>query len=183
MDVVETAIKDIKVFTPAVFEDARGYFTETYNQAKFDAHAPDLVFVQDNESLSRAKYTVRGLHYQAPPFAQDKLVRVLRGAVFDVVVDIRADSSTYGQWVGHELTADNRKQLLAPAGFLHGFMTLEPNTIVAYKVTNLYHGPSDGAVFWASDSLGIDWPTGPDKAILSDKDKAAPKFEDFKSPF
>lgn len=183
MDVALTAIPDVKIFTPRVFEDARGYFTETYNQSKFDPHAPDLTFVQDNESYSREIYTVRGLHYQTPPFAQDKLVRVLRGRIFDVAVDVRKGSPTYGKWVGAELSAENKKQLLAPIGFLHAFMTLEPDTVVAYKVTNFYNGPSDGAVFWASPSLGIDWPAGPDRAVLSDKDSAAPDFDSFQSPF
>lgn len=181
MDVSETAIPDVKIFTPQVFEDSRGYFTETYTQNKFEPHAPGLVFIQDNESFSKETYTVRGLHYQAPPFAQDKLVRVLQGSVFDVAIDIRKGSPTYGQWVGEELSAENKKQLLAPAGFLHGFMTLEANTVVAYKVTAFYHGPSDGAVHFAS--AGIEWPASVERAILSDKDAAAPAFADFETPF
>lgn len=183
MEVLSKEIPDVKIFIPRVFEDSRGYFLETYTRSKFDPHAPGLDFVQDNESYSHEIYTVRGLHYQAPPFAQDKLIRVLRGRIFDVAVDVRKRSTTYGQWVGEELSQDNRKQLLAPKGFLHGFMTLEPDTIVAYKVTNFYDGPSDGAVFWASESLGIDWPAPPGKAVLSDKDAAAPPFEAFRSPF
>lgn len=183
MDVQETDIPAVKIFTPPAFGDDRGYFSETYNQKKFEARAPGLVFVQDNESLSKEPYTVRGLHYQAPPFAQDKLVRVLRGRIFDVAVDVRSGSPTYGQWVGEELSADNRKQLLAPIGFLHAFMTLEPDTVVAYKVTNFYDKASDGAVYFASASLGIDWPAPAEKAVLSEKDAAAVKFEDFKTPF
>ncbi len=183
MDMRETAIKGVSIFTPRKFEDARGYFMETYTQNKFELLAPGLAFVQDNESFSRDAYTVRGLHYQAPPFAQDKLVRVIRGRIFDVAVDVREGSPTYGQWVGEELSAENLRQLLVPKGFLHGFMTLEPDTLVAYKVTDFYDGPSDGAVLWNSPELAIDWPAGADKATLSDKDAAAPQFADFKTPF
>ncbi len=183
MEVVETQIPEVKVFIPRRFEDERGYFTETYNKRAFDRHAPGLVFVQDNQSSSKAPYTVRGLHFQAPPFAQDKLIRVLQGRIWDVAVDVRKGSPTYGRWVAEELTAENGKQLLAPKGFLHGFMTLAPDTIVAYKVTEFYHGPSDGAVFWASERLAIPWPAPAEKAVLSDKDLAAPRFEGFQSPF
>lgn len=183
MEVVETKIADVKIFTPQVFKDSRGYFFEAYTKNKFDALIPGLTFVQDNESYSKDIYTVRGLHYQSPPFAQDKLVRVLKGRIFDVAVDIRAGSPTFGQWVGEELSADNKKQLLAPKGFLHGFITLEPDTIVAYKVTEFYNGPADGAVFWASPSLNIEWPGPIEEATLSDKDAAAPDFETFKTPF
>ena len=183
MDVAETAIPDVKIFTPRVFEDDRGYFTETYTQNKFDPHAPGLSFVQDNESFSRDKFTVRGLHYQAPPFAQDKLVRVLKGRILDVAVDVRKGSATFGKWVAEELSFENKKQLLAPKGFLHGFMTLEPDTLVAYKVTDFYNGEADGAVFWASPTLAIDWPATPDQATLSAKDAAARDFSQFASPF
>lgn len=183
MDVTETKLPDVKIFRPQVFEDERGYFTETYTQNKFDPHAPGLSFVQDNESFSSEKYTVRGLHYQALPYAQDKLVRVIAGRIFDVAVDVRTGSPTYGDWVGVELSAANKKQLLVPAGFLHGFMTLETDTVVTYKVTNFYKKRLDGAVFWASETLGIDWPAGPGKAVLSEKDAGAERFEDFSSPF
>ncbi len=183
MDVIETAIPDVKIFIPPAFEDARGAFVETYNQRVYAPRAPGLIFVQDNESRSEKSFTVRGLHFQAPPFAQAKLVRVARGRIFDVVVDVRKNSPTYGKWIGEELTAANRKQLLAPVGFLHGFMTLEPDTIVAYKVTNYYDKASDGAVNWASPSLGIDWPATPNNAILSEKDAAAIDFDSFESPF
>lgn len=183
MRVEALTIPGVKIFIPRKFEDARGYFVETFAANKFAPHAPGLEFVQDNESYSRAAFTVRGLHYQKPPFAQDKLVRVLRGAVFDVAVDIRTGSPTYGRWVGAELSAENGKQLLAPKGFLHGFMTLVPETVVAYKVTNFYDGPSDGAVHWASPGLKIGWPEGADQVTLSDKDAAAPDFANFVSPF
>lgn len=183
MEIVETALPGVKIFIPKRFSDSRGFFSETYTDHKYVPHTDGLKFVQDNESLSHKIYTVRGLHYQAPPFAQDKLVRVVSGRIFDVAVDVRSGSQTYAKWVGAELSAENGKQLLVPAGFLHGFMTLEPDTLVNYKVTNVYDGPSDGAVHWASPSLGINWPAGPDKAVLSDKDAAAQLFEDFKTPF
>ncbi len=183
MHVESLSIPDVKIITPRKFEDSRGYFTETYNQKNFNANAVPLDFVQDNESFSVHKYTVRGLHYQAPPFAQDKLVRVLKGRILDVVVDVRKGSPTFGQWISAELSAENAKQLLCPIGFLHGFMTLEDNTLVSYKVTNFYDGDSDGSVFWASPELGIDWPASIEQAHLSDKDIAAPKYSDFQSPF
>ena len=183
MNVESLAIPDVKIITPRLFEDNRGYFTETYNKQKFDESVAPLNFVQDNTSFSVQKYTVRGLHYQAPPFAQDKLVRVLQGSILDVVVDIRKRSPTYGQSVSAELSAANHKQLLCPIGFLHAFMTLEENTLVSYKVTNFYDSASDGGVFWASETLDIDWPVGPEAAHLSDKDLKAPHFNDFESPF
>ncbi len=183
MDVIETALPDVKVFVPPAFEDARGAFSETYSARRYGPHAPGLVFVQDNESRSAKPFTVRGLHFQAPPFAQAKLVRVAQGRIFDVAVDARKGSPTYGKWVGEELSAANRKQLLAPVGFLHGFMTLEPDTVVAYKVTDYYDEASDGAVHWASPSLSIAWPAPPEKATLSEKDAAAVDFDRFESPF
>jgi dTDP-4-dehydrorhamnose 3,5-epimerase len=183
LDVAAAALPDVKIFTPKRFDDERGYFMETFSAARLDPHIDGLVFVQDNESYSRQAFTLRGLHYQAPPHAQDKLVRVIRGAIFDVAVDARKGSPTYGKWVGETLTAENRKQLFAPKGFLHGFMTLEPDTLVAYKVTNYYHAASDGAVFWASPELAITWPGLHEKAVISAKDAAAPLFSDFVSPF
>ncbi len=183
MDVVATHIPDVKLFTPRLFDDERGYFTETYTKSKFAPHAPGLEFVQDNESYSKEAYTVRGLHFQAPPFAQDKLVRVIRGRIFDVAVDIRKGSPTYGQWAAAELSSENRKQLLAPKGFLHGFMTLEPDTLVAYKVSNFYDKASDRAVLWSSPELAIAWPAPPAAATLSEKDAAAEAFSAFQSPF
>ncbi len=183
MEVIEKEIEGVKVFVPRVFSDARGYFSETYSQKAIAPHAPGLQFVQDNESFSSEQYTLRGLHFQAPPFAQDKLIRVIKGRIFDVTVDVRKGSSTYGKWTGEELSAQNRKQLLAPAGFLHGFLTLEPETIVAYKVTNFYDAQSDGSVFWRSKTLDIDWPLNGGKVTLSEKDANAPLFEDFNSPF
>ena len=175
------AIPDVKVFTPRQFADDRGYFMETFSARTLGNLGFALDFVQDNESFSAEAFTVRGLHYQAPPFAQDKLVRVLEGRIFDAVVDVRKGSPTYGHWTGTELSAANRKQLLAPKGFLHGFMTLEANTRVAYKVTAFYDGPSDGGVKW--DTAGIDWPAPEGPVTLSEKDAKAPAFDRYESPF
>lgn len=183
MDVSSTKLDGVLIFSPRRFSDDRGYFMETYAKPKYEPHAPGLVFVQDNESLSKERFTVRGLHYQAPPFAQDKLVRCVRGAIYDVAIDVRRGSATYGQWVGVELSAENRRQLLAPKGFLHGFMTLVPDTLVAYKVTDVYDQASDGAVHFASPELSIDWPASFDQAVLSEKDAAAPDFSEFDTPF
>ncbi len=183
MEMLALEIDDVKIFTPRRFGDDRGYFTETYNKRVFDELLSGYDFVQDNESFSKNRFTVRGLHYQSPPFAQDKLVRVVKGRILDVVVDVRKGSSTFGKWVSAELTAKKGEQLLAPKGFLHGFMTLETNCLVIYKVTNFYDGPSDGAVHWDSPSLKIDWPVDASKATLSDKDANAPLFEAFDSPF
>lgn len=183
MEIIDTTIADVKIFKPTAIEDARGYFSESYNQRALSPILGDIAFVQDNESYSVKPFTVRGLHYQAPPFAQAKLVRVLAGRILDVVVDARKSSPTYGNWTATELSAENRRQLFAPVGFLHGFMTLEADTIVAYKVSEYYDPASDGAVHWASPSLGIAWPAAPEKAILSDKDSAATDFSAFESPF
>lgn len=183
MEVRDTDIEDVKVFVPRRFEDSRGYFSETFVTKKYAPHLGDMAFVQDNESFSVAPYTVRGLHFQSPPFAQDKLVRVIAGRVLDVVVDVREGSPTFGKWVSAELTAGGGEQIIAPIGFLHAFMTLEPNTVVAYKVSNFYDSASDGGVMWNSPSLKIDWPVGADKAVLSDKDSKAIDYDDFDSPF
>jgi dTDP-4-dehydrorhamnose 3,5-epimerase len=177
------AIPDVKVLMPKVFGDDRGYFMESYNKRVFDELCPGLTFVQDNVSRSADRYTVRGLHYQAPPFAQDKLVRVLKGRILDVAVDIRRGSPTYGEVVTQELSAENFKQMLVPKGFLHGFMTLEDDCLVAYKVTDYYDGASDGSVHWLSEELAIDWPYRGGDVVLSEKDKAAPSFGVFESPF
>lgn len=180
MQVEQTAVPGVLVLTPARFGDARGFFSESWNKQRMAEHGIDLDFVQDNHSLSAAVGTVRGLHFQAPPHAQDKLVRCGRGALFDVAVDIRTGSPTYGHWVGVELSAENGKQLLVPKGFLHGFITTEPNTEICYKCTDYYAPDCDGAVRW--DSCGIDWGFE-GTPILSDKDAAAPALADFDSPF
>lgn len=176
-------IGDVKLVTPARFADDRGFFSETYNAERFRAAGIEADFVQDNHSLSREPGTVRGLHYQAPPFAQAKLVRVLRGAIVDVAVDVRKTSPTYGQWVKAELSAENGVQIFVPRGFLHGFATLEPDTEIAYKVDAYYSKECDGAVRWDDKTLAIDWGIEPATAKLSPKDAAAPVFAELRSPF
>jgi dTDP-4-dehydrorhamnose 3,5-epimerase len=180
MQIETTFLSDILILTPSRFGDDRGFFSESWNRKTlFEAgvNLPD--FVQDNHSLSRRTGTVRGLHYQAPPFAQGKLVRCGRGALLDVAVDARLGSPTYGQWVSVELSFENGRQLWIPAGFLHGFVTTQPDTEIVYKCTAHYDRASDGAVRW--DSLGIDWGVG--DPLLSDKDRDAPAFADWQSPF
>lgn len=181
LTVEKTVLEGLLILTPRRFGDARGFFAETWNAARFaDATgiAPD--FVQDNHSVSRDPGTIRGLHYQAPPHGQGKLVRCGRGALFDVAVDIRRGSPTYGNWVGVELSAENGRQLWVPEGFAHGFVTREPETEIVYKCTGYYAPEAEGAVRW--DSVGIDWGlTG--APILSDKDAMAPALAKIESPF
>jgi dTDP-4-dehydrorhamnose 3,5-epimerase len=180
LDIQTTALEGVLLLTPKRFGDARGFFSETWNKARMAEHGLDLDFVQDNQSLSEAVGTLRGLHFQSPPHAQDKLVRCGRGRLFDVAVDIRKGSPTYGHWVGYELSAENGRQLLVPKGFLHGFVTRESSTEILYKCTDFYAPDCDGAVRW--DSCGIDW--GMDTTpVLSDKDAGAVAFEAFESPF
>ncbi len=162
------------------FEDHRGYFCETYNRSRYIELGIDVEFVQDNQSLSHAIGTLRGLHFQTPPAAQAKLVSCVRGAIFDVAVDIRRGSPTYGKWEGYELTAENGHQLYVPVGFAHGFVTLEANSEIVYKCTDYYAPEAEGAVLW--NSCGIEWPLYSDP-ILSDKDQEAPLLADFDSPF
>jgi dTDP-4-dehydrorhamnose 3,5-epimerase len=183
MDVRATALPEVKLLTPRRFGDARGYFCEVWNRARMAEAGIDLGFVQDNESLSAAAGTLRGLHYQAPPFAQTKLVRAARGAILDVAVDARRGSPTWGRWVAEELSAENGRQLLVPRGFLHGFLTLTPDTLVLYKVDNPYDAASDGSVLWNDAGLGIDWGVPPEAVTLSDKDRRAPGFDAWQSPF
>lgn len=183
MKIHETKLSEVKVFTPAVYSDARGDFSETYAERRYAEHVAGVSFIQDNESRSAKPFTIRGLHYQAPPCAQGKLIRVVHGKIYDVAVDIRNGSPTYGHWVSEILSANNRRQLFAPAGFLHGFMTLEPDTVVNYKVTDYYNAALDGAVHWASPTLGIPWPASPADIVVSDKDAAAVDFNAFESPF
>ncbi|MPT41309.1 MAG: dTDP-4-dehydrorhamnose 3,5-epimerase [Achromobacter sp.] len=177
------AIADVVLVQPVRHGDARGYFCETYKKPQFDAFGLDITFVQDNESLSREVGVVRGLHFQTPPMAQAKLVRAVRGAIFDVAVDIRKGSPSYGRWVAATLTATKGEQLLVPHGFAHGFCTLEPDTIVAYKVDAPYSPPHDAGIRWDDPDLGIDWPLAAGAAILSGKDRAAPLLRDYASPF
>ena len=182
MQIEKTALDDVVILTPDRFGDHRGFFSESWNRARLIAAGLDLPeFVQDNHSLSAEKGTVRGLHFQAPPHAQGKLVRCGRGALFDVAVDIRRGSPTYGHWTGAELSFDNGRQLWVPAGFLHGFMTLMPDTEIIYKCTDHYAPECDGAVRW--DSCGIDWPLNNAAPVLSEKDAKAVPLDAFDSPF
>ncbi|MFD1628163.1 dTDP-4-dehydrorhamnose 3,5-epimerase [Azospirillum griseum] len=174
MDIVSLDIPDVKIIRPKKFGDHRGFFSETYNKKAFAAAGIDLDFVQDNQSLSAEVGTVRGLHFQLPPFAQDKLLRVVRGAILDVAVDIRRNSPTYGQHVTAVISAAEWNQILVPIGFAHGFCTLEPDTEVIYKVTNYYSPEHDRGLLWNDPALGIDWPVSGDKARLSDKDHKHP---------
>lgn len=180
MEVIKTSIPDVLILKPKVFEDDRGYFFESYNKEKFLQHGLDKNFVQDNESKS-VKNVVRGLHFQSPPFAQGKLVRVMKGAVLDVAVDLRRNSPTYGQWTSVELTEDNKWMYWVPPGFAHGFATLEDDTVFFYKCTNVYNKASEGSIRWNDPDLGVDWKL--ENPILSEKDQKAPLFRDFESPF
>jgi dTDP-4-dehydrorhamnose 3,5-epimerase len=178
----ETEIPGVIILTPRRYGDSRGVFSETWSRKVLAEHGLDYDFVQDNRSLSSSVNTVRGLHFQAPPHSQAKLVRCGRGCLFDVAVDIRRGSPTYGRWVGVELSVDNGKQLIIPAGFLHGFATRAPETEIVYKCTDYYAPSADGAVRFDCPDIGIDWGlTG--APILSDKDAAAPALADFNSPF
>ncbi|MFP4406403.1 dTDP-4-dehydrorhamnose 3,5-epimerase [Rhodosalinus sp.] len=183
LEIQETALGGVVVLIPRRFGDDRGFFSETWNRARMAERGLGHDFVQDNQSLSRAAGTVRGLHYQAPPRAQDKLVRCGRGRLLDVAVDARVGSPTFGRWIAVELSADNGRQLLVPKGFLHGFATLEPDTEILYKCTDFYAPDCDGAVRFDDPDLGIDWRIDTSAAILSDKDAQAPRWRDWRSPF
>jgi dTDP-4-dehydrorhamnose 3,5-epimerase len=176
------ASNPVQLIRPKRHGDARGWFTETYSERTFAERGIDVRFVQDNHSLSRPAWTLRGLHFQTPPAGQDKLVRCVAGRIWDVAVDVRRESPTYGQWVGAELSAENGCQLYVPVGFAHGFLTLEADTEVVYKVTHLYAPESDGGVMW--DTAGVDWPLPPGTAPeLSVKDTGLPPLNRFESPF
>ncbi len=180
MQVDLTPLPGVLILTPARFGDERGFFSESWNRKRMAEHGIELDFVQDNHSLSRETGTLRGLHFQSPPAAQDKLVRCGQGRLFDVAVDIRVGSPTFGQWTGVELSAENGKQMLVPKGFLHGFVTREPDTEVIYKCTDYYAPDCDGAVHW--DSCGIDWGLA-GAPVLSGKDADARTWAEFESPF
>ena len=182
MQIEDTPLAGLRVLTPRRFGDERGFFSESWNRRLLAEHGMDYDFVQDNHSVSARINTVRGLHFQSPPHAQAKLVRCGKGRLFDVAVDIRKGSPTFGQWFGVELSFENGRQLMIPAGFLHGFATREPDTEIIYKCTDYYSPTSDGAVRYDDPGIGIDWGlTG--AAILSDKDAAAPRLADFATPF
>lgn len=180
MEVVETKIKDLYIIKPKVFLDNRGYFFESYNKEAFTKKNISVEFIQDNQSLSH-KGVLRGLHFQSPPFAQGKLVRVIKGAVLDVAVDIRKDSATYGEHISIELTEENKTMFYIPPGFAHGFVTLCDNTIFSYKCTQVYNKESEGTVFWNDLDLNINWQI--ENPLISEKDILGTIFKDFKSPF
>jgi dTDP-4-dehydrorhamnose 3,5-epimerase len=180
MKIVKTPIKDLILLEPKIFEDQRGYFFESFNKKKMEDIGIDETFVQDNQSLSN-KNVLRGLHFQAPPFAQGKLVRVIKGSVLDVAVDIRKDSPTYGNYFSVILSEKNKKMLWIPPGFAHGFLTLENQTIFSYKCSGDYNPPSEGSLVWNDPNLNIDWNI--DNPIVSEKDQKAELFSNFKSPF
>jgi len=181
MDIETTSLPEVKILTPRRFGDTRGFFSESWNRARMAEAGLDYDFVQDNESLSEPVHTLRGLHYQAPPMAQAKLVRVARGRILDVAVDVRSGSPRYGRHCAVELSAENGRQLMVPRGFLHGFLTLEPECHVLYKADNYFAPEADGSVIWNDPDLGIDW--GTHHAELSGKDAVAPLFRDWTSPF
>ncbi|MEJ0075794.1 MAG: dTDP-4-dehydrorhamnose 3,5-epimerase [Alphaproteobacteria bacterium] len=183
MDVKKLALPGLLQVKPRRFADSRGYFVETHNERTLAGAGIAARFVQDNESCSTRRGTIRGLHFQLPPAAQAKLVRVVRGSVYDVAVDLRVGSPSYGRWEGVTLTADGGEQLFVPRGFAHGYCTLEPDSIVAYKVDDFYSPANDSGLIWNDPAFAIDWPLGADQAVLSDKDLKLGRFADFQSPF
>lgn len=176
-------IEGLALFHPKKFVDARGYFIETYNARTYASAGVGTTFVQDNQSLSTDRGTIRGLHFQIPPEPQAKLIRVIQGAIYDVAVDLRRGSPTYGRWCAVTLTAEAGEQFFVPRGFAHGFCTLEPATIVAYKVDGYYAPACDSGLRWDDPDLGIPWPVDPATAIVSDKDAKLGSFSAFSSPF
>ena len=182
MEVLKTLIDGVVIIEPRLFKDGRGYFFESFNQKEFEEKVCKTTFVQDNESKS-SYGVIRGLHFQKPPFGQSKLVRVVKGAVLDVAVDIRKGSPTFGQHVSVELTEDNHRQFFIPRGFAHGFSVLTDEVIFQYKCDNFYAPQADGCICIKDESLGIDWRIPMDKALLSEKDIKHPCLEDFDSPF
>lgn len=176
MQVTKTALEGVLILEPKVFGDARGWFMETWSARKFEAAGLNFNFVQDNQSYSAQRGTLRGLHYQTAPFAQSKLVRCTRGKLLDVAVDIREGSETFAKWVAVELTAENKKQLLIPRGFAHGFLTLTDDVEIQYKADAFYAPTCDGNIRWDDDEINIDWPFEP--TILADKDAKAPTLRE-----
>lgn len=188
MDVIKTAIDGVVIIEPRIFGDARGYFFESFSQREFDEkvaipqYGKPIIFVQDNESMS-SYGVMRGLHFQAPPFSQSKLVRCVKGKVLDVAVDIRKGSPTYGQHVAVELTEDNHRQFFVPRGFAHGFVVLSETAVFQYKCDEFYHPEADGGINIQDETLGIDWQIKMEEALLSDKDTKHACLADFDSPF
>ncbi len=183
MKIERLAIPEVLLIEPKKFGDARGFFSEVWKRQPLVDLGVDVDFVQDNHSLSAERGVVRGLHFQRPPTAQTKLVRVIRGAILDVAVDVRAGSPTFGRHVSAVLSASNWRQMLVPRGFAHGFCTLEPDTEVIYKVDSYYDPSTDAGILWNDPALGIDWPLDAEAAILSDKDRKAPRLADIPPPF
>jgi dTDP-4-dehydrorhamnose 3,5-epimerase len=183
MEVKATALPGVILLKPRLIHDARGYFVETYNVRWAQEAGVNAVFVQDNQSLSLKRGTVRALHFQAPPKPQAKLVRVLHGSIYDVAVDLRTGSPNYGRWTAATLTAQGGEQLFVPRGFAHGFCSLEVNTEVAYKVDEYYAPECEYGLAWDDPTLAIPWPVPPPDAVLSDKDRKLGRFADFDSPF
>lgn len=177
MEVIKTDIEGVVIIEPRLFRDGRGYFFESYSEKDFNAQVREVRFVQDNESKS-SYGVLRGLHFQKPPYAQSKLVRVIKGAVLDVAVDIRKGSPTFGKHVAVELTEDNHRQFFIPRGFAHGFSVLTPEVIFQYKCDNFYAPQSEGALAWDDPDLGIDWRIPADRVILSEKDRHHPRLKD-----
>lgn len=182
MNIIKTHIEGPVIIEPRVFEDARGYFFESWSKKVFDEEVGEINFVQDNESCS-TRGVMRGLHFQRPPHAQSKLVRCVRGRVLDVAVDIRKDSPTYGKYVAVELSEENKRQFFIPRGFAHGFAVLSDTAIFQYKCDNYYAPQAEGGIYILDPDLDIDWQILPDEAVLSPKDLNNPKFKNFISPF
>ena len=182
MEVIKTNIEGVIIVEPRIFKDGRGYFFESFSQREFEEKVCKTTFVQDNESKS-SYGVVRGLHFQKPPFAQSKLVRVIKGAVLDVAVDIRKGSPTFGQYVSVELTGENHRQFFIPRGFAHGFSVLSEEVIFQYKCDNFYSPQSEGAIAWNDPDLNIDWRIPAEKVVLSEKDSKHPKLKDWQSVF
>ncbi|WP_437829633.1 dTDP-4-dehydrorhamnose 3,5-epimerase [Niallia taxi] len=182
MNIIDTFIEGLKVVEPKVFGDHRGWFMETYNEENFQKADIDIKFVQDNQSFSAVKGTLRGLHYQLNPKAQTKLIRCTKGAIYDVAVDIRKGSPTFGKWFGIELTEENKKQLLIPQGFAHGFMTITNDVEVQYKVDNLYAPECDRGIIWNDPTIDIKWPLDI-TPVLSEKDQNAPSIKEADNNF
>ena len=180
MEIKSTPISDLYIIQPKVFEDERGYFFESYSKSIFEKHGINIDFVQDNQSLSQ-KDVLRGLHFQKPPFSQGKLVRAIKGGIFDVAVDLRKTSPTYGHHFDIELNEKNKTMLWIPEGFAHGFLTLEDNTIFSYKCSNVYNKASEDSILWNDPTLAVKWNV--ENPILSEKDKTGQLFKDFKSLF
>lgn len=182
MNFIETEIPGLIIIEPRVFKDDRGYFFESFNRKEFESQIGGIDFVQDNESKSTFG-VLRGLHFQKPPFTQAKLVRCIFGSILDVVVDLRADSPSYGKHLAIELSSEDKKQLFIPKGFAHGFVVLSPEAVFAYKVDNYYSAPHDSGIFWNDERLGIDWRINPNDIILSEKDKKLKFLADTEIPF